>query len=63
LQARGASGCVLLGNPRFYGRFGFKPEPGLILEGYPPEYFQALSFGSAVPQGLVNYHAAFDAKS
>jgi len=45
LRARGAAGCVLLGDPAFYGRFGFRAEPGLVLPGVPPEYFQALTFG------------------
>ena len=59
---RGAAGCVLLGEPAFYGRFGFKAEPQLRLPGVPPEYFQALAFGPSRPQGTVAYHAAFDAR-
>lgn len=61
LRARGAAGCVVLGDPRYYERFGFKAEPGLVLPGVPPVYFMAMSFGPAVPQGDVAYHAAFDA--
>src|SRR5277367_6607130 len=38
-----AEGCVVLGDPRYYGRFGFKAEQGLILPGVPAEYFQAIS--------------------
>ena len=63
LRGRGAAGCVLLGDPAYYGRFGFKPEPTLVLPGVPPEYFQALSFGGAVPAGTVAYHPAFDAQA
>lgn len=58
---RGAAGCVLLGDPAYYGRFGFRPEPGLVLPEVPPEYFQALAFGGPLPQGVVRYHAAFGA--
>jgi putative acetyltransferase len=59
LHELGAAGCVLLGDPAYYARFGFKPEPELVLPGVPEEYFQALSFGAGVPSGVVTYHAAF----
>jgi putative acetyltransferase len=62
LLERGAAGCVVLGEPEFYGRFGFRPDPDLVLPGVPPEYFQAVSFDSSRPRGTVAYHAAFDAK-
>jgi len=39
LQANGALGCVLLGDPAFYGRFGFAHNSNLILSGAPPEHF------------------------
>jgi putative acetyltransferase len=58
-----AAGCVLVGNPNYYGRFGFKPEPALILPDVPPEYFQAISFGTEIPTGIVTYHEAFNAQS
>lgn len=61
LKKLGASGCVLLGDPNYYQRFGFKVVTGLQLEGVPPEYFQALSFTEYFPQGFVTYHAAFAA--
>ncbi len=61
LQARGAAGCVLLGEPAFYGRFGFAAVPGLELPGVPPEYFQALAWRGPAPAATVAYHAAFDA--
>jgi len=62
LKDSGAAGCVLLGDPAYYARFGFRPVPGLVLAGVPPEYFQALALTSAaMPQGGVTFHAAFDA--
>ncbi|KAG0034841.1 hypothetical protein BGZ82_005586 [Podila clonocystis] len=61
LRHLGGLGCVLLGNPAYYGRFGFKTEPNLVLSGVPPEYFQTLSFGRQLPSGTVRYHEAFDA--
>lgn len=62
LQEMGAAGCVLLGEPEYYGRFGFRTEPNLVLPDVPPEYFQALTFGSPLPCGTVSYHEAFNAQ-
>jgi putative acetyltransferase len=61
LQEYGASGCVLLGEPKYYHRFGFRVDPNLKLPGVPLEYFQCLSFGASRPRGTVSYHAAFNA--
>ncbi|WP_342377168.1 N-acetyltransferase [Myxococcus stipitatus] len=63
LKDLGAAGCVLLGDPAFYSRFGFQPQPGLVLPGVPPEYFQALRFHGDWPEGTVTYHDAFNATS
>ncbi len=60
LRRSGASGCVLLGDPIYYQRFGFKPVSSLVLPDVPPEYFQALSFGDSFPSGTVAYHEAFN---
>ena len=60
LRARHASGCVVLGYPAYYGRFGFAAHPGLVLPGVPPQYFQALASGATVPAGTVAYHDAFN---
>lgn len=61
LRRLGAAGCVLLGDPGYYRRFGFAARSGLVLPGVPPEYFQALSFNGVWPEGDVRYHAAFEA--
>ena len=58
-----AGGCVLLGDPRYYHRFGFKALQCLILPEVPPEYFQALILQGELPQGIVTYHDSFSAKS
>lgn len=63
LRELGASGCVVLGEPEYYSRFGFKSEPSLILPNVPPEYFQAISFDAPVPTGLVSYHESFNVQS
>jgi putative acetyltransferase len=61
LRSTGAAGCALVGDPAYYQRFGFKPEPGLVYPGIPAEYFQVLAFGSSIPQGEVTFHEAFSA--
>jgi len=61
LRGLGAAGCVLVGEPAYYGRFGFRAEPGLRYPDVPGEYFLALSFCSSLPRGIVTYHAAFGA--
>jgi putative acetyltransferase len=61
LKALGAEGCVLLGDPDYYGQFGFETVPDLMLPGVSPEYFQCLAFGERrPPRGTVAYHEAFD---
>ena len=61
LRARGAAGCVVLGEPEYYRRFGFEADPSLVLRGVPSEYFQALAFSPPRPKGIVTYHEAFSA--
>lgn len=62
LRQLGAAGCVVLGDPRYYGRFGFRADAALVLPGVPAEYFQALRLAGEVPAGSVSYHPAFDAQ-
>lgn len=61
LRAMGASGCAVLGDPEYYGRFGFKQQPGCVFEGMPAAYFQLLAFGAHDARGSVTYHEAFGA--
>jgi putative acetyltransferase len=63
LRERGASGCVVLGEPEYYGKFGFRADPNLILPSVPPEYFQAIPFSPSKPRGTVTYPEAFEARS
>lgn len=59
LKLRDAHGCVLLGEPDYYQRFGFAANDGLQLPDVPAQYFQALPFACQVPTGSVQYHSAF----
>lgn len=61
LDALGAAGCVVLGDPGYYARFGFRQEPDLVLPGVPAQYFQAIALRGAVPSGQVTYHTSFAA--
>lgn len=59
LKSGGAKGCVLVGDPAYYGRFGFETVADLTLPDVPPEYFQALKFVPTFPVGSVTFHKAF----
>ncbi len=61
LAKTGARGCVVLGEPGYYKRFGFDNHAALRFEGVPAEYFMAQAFEGRVPSGRVSYHAGFDA--
>jgi putative acetyltransferase len=53
-------GCVLVGEPEYYSRFGFRSVGDLTLEGAPAEYFMCLSFDGERVQGIVSHHPAFN---
>lgn len=61
LKELGARGCVVLGDPVYYRRFGFQRDIGLRFANVPSEYFQRLVINGEPPQGVVNYHPAFSA--
>ncbi|MFD2251143.1 putative acetyltransferase [Pseudochelatococcus lubricantis] len=52
-------GATLVGDPGYYGRFGFRAFPGLRIDGCPSEVVQALPFDATEPSGEVIHHAAF----
>lgn len=60
LRERGASGCVLVGDAAFYGRFGFSPFPDLEYEGVPHEHVLGLPMAGEVPGGRIRAHIAFE---
>ena len=61
IRRAGAGGIVLLGEPEYYSRFGFRAHSGLTCADAPPEYFLALSLAEPVPLGEIAYHRAFEA--
>jgi putative acetyltransferase len=61
LQYRGAAGCMLVGDPAYYRRFGFQPAAELTCPGVPAENFMALAFRPPLPRGVAAFHEGFAA--
>ena len=59
LKKGGANGCVLVGEPTYYGRFGFNSIADLVFAEVPAEYFQALKSCADFPLDSVSFHEAF----
>lgn len=59
MEKKGTAGFCLVGEPDYYGRFGFLPRPELTLDGVPEEYFLCLPIATDVPSGKVTFHDAF----
>ena len=59
LKQAGAPGIVLVGAPDYYGRFGFRPLPGVTLAGIPAGNVLVCPFTDPLPSGNVALHPAF----
>ena len=59
LQQAGAAGCVVLGDPAYYSRFGYAHDPALTYPFPMAEAFRQLRFTGTAPVGEVTYHPAF----
>jgi putative acetyltransferase len=59
LSKRGAAGCVVMGDPELYRKFGFANDPALVLPDCAPQYFLALALHGPPASGIVSYHDAF----
>jgi putative acetyltransferase len=59
LVAQRAAGCVLVGNPNYYRRFGFVVMPDLAPLGQPEEYFMVLPLDCAEPASVIAFHPLF----
>ena len=53
------AGVGLVGDPAYYGRFGFAARPGLSCEGVPDAYVQALAFEEPPVWKSIVFHPAF----
>jgi putative acetyltransferase len=59
LRELGAQGCVLVGDPGYYERFGFRHESEITMGGVPPRNVLCIAFSSTIPVGEVKHHPAF----
>ncbi len=61
LEALNAAGCVVLGAPGYYGRFGFQSDPRLRYGEAPAAHFQRLILKGPAPSGEARFHPSFEA--
>ena len=59
MRSRNTRGCVLVGEPDFYGHFGFRRCSHVNWPGVPDEYVLCLPFSEEEPAGEIAYHPAF----
>ncbi|MGX7896361.1 GNAT family N-acetyltransferase [Tsuneonella sp. HG222] len=59
LRERGAKGVVLVGDPAYYGRLGFRQDTALFVDGPLADYFQVMPFVDDVPAASVGFAPAF----
>lgn len=62
LRATGARGCVLVGDPGYYARFGFRGDVGLRYDDVPAAFVQGLAFAGPLPRGRLTYARGFEAR-
>tara|TARA_R110002110_G_scaffold9559_5_gene47029 strand:+ start:130 stop:672 length:543 start_codon:yes stop_codon:yes gene_type:complete len=55
LRGMGAAGCVLIGDPAYYARFGFRSDPGLAAGDVPRVNVMGLSFTGPPPTGAIRF--------
>ena len=60
LKQKNASGCLLVGYPEYYNRFGFLSQEKIVYEKVPNEYLLVLPFNNEIPSGIVYFHSAFE---
>jgi putative acetyltransferase len=56
LAKAGAKGCVVLGDPGYYKRFGFENDPSLRFKQAAADHFVRLAFDGPAPSGRVAFH-------
>ena len=59
LKEKGAAGCALIGDPNYYGRFGFIGDGRLKYQQLPDALVQGLSFNDFYPEGVLTFRPAF----
>ncbi len=61
LKSLGANDRVLVGDPGYYERFGYKSLQDLLVDGVPPQYMLTLPFGRARPISTIVSHEGISA--
>lgn len=61
IAADGAHGCVLVGDPAYYGRFGFASDGALRHGDVDPRFLQRLVFRPPAPRGELRFAPGFGA--
>jgi putative acetyltransferase len=59
LSGYGAAGCILVGHPQYYTRFGFIAAPELAPPGQPAEFFFIKLLCGELPGQPIDFHEAF----
>lgn len=59
LRGQAAAGCVVVGTPELYRKFGFQNDPQITFADCAPQYFLAQPLSSTPASGMVTYSAAF----
>ena len=62
LRSEGATGCILVGDPGYYCRFGFSVRPELSPAAEYADYFQHLPFGETDADCVIAFHPLFNQK-
>ena len=60
LKTQGAQGCVVIGNPQIYSRFGFHSDGQLIYGALDRALVQRIIFQGSEPFGHVSFAPAFN---
>lgn len=58
-HAEEADGVALVGDPAYYHRFGFAPQPGVWVPGISDEVVLLRPFGRARPSGVLRFAPGF----
>ena len=59
VKKTGGRGCLLVGDPKYYSRYGFKTDSRLSIDGVPPDVLLVQPFFEPVPEGKVQLHEGF----
>ena len=59
LRARGAAGCILIGNIDYYQRFGFETAPHLCPKDEPADHYMILPLALKNIDSVIGFHPLF----